>query len=105
MAKREFAVEGLTLNFVSGSRYLGAYLGPYAELEALVKPQVEAWDHRVRVFAKIVRRHPHSSYAGLVMSLQSECQYLQSTVPGVGTLMGPIEEALRDRFFPLLFGL
>ena len=27
-AKREFDVEGLTLNFVSGSRYLGAYLGP-----------------------------------------------------------------------------
>ena len=37
-AKREFAVEGLTLNFVSSSRYLGAYLGPQAELEAWVKP-------------------------------------------------------------------
>ena len=29
--KREFAVEGLTLNFVSGSRYLGAYLGQQVE--------------------------------------------------------------------------
>ena len=27
-AKREFAKEGLCLNFVSGSLYLGAYLGP-----------------------------------------------------------------------------
>ena len=26
-AKREFAIEGLILNFISGSRYLGAYLG------------------------------------------------------------------------------
>ena len=26
------------------------------------------------------------------------------TVPGVGTLMGPIEEALREKFFPTLFG-
>ena len=26
-AKREFAKEGLVLNFISGSRYLGAYLG------------------------------------------------------------------------------
>ena len=26
-AKREFAQEGLTLHFASGSRYLGAYLG------------------------------------------------------------------------------
>ena len=37
------------------------------------------------------------------MSLQSEWQYLQSTVPGIGTLMGPIEESLRDKFFPELF--
>ena len=28
VAKREFAIEGLTLIFVSASRYLGAYLGP-----------------------------------------------------------------------------
>ena len=52
-AKRDFVAEGLTLNFVSGSRYLGAYLGPQAELEAWVKPQVEAWTHRVKVLAKI----------------------------------------------------
>ena len=38
------------------------------------------------------------------MLLQSEWQYLQRTVPGVGTLMGPIEEALREKNFPSLFG-
>ena len=31
-AKMEFASEGLTLNFVNGSRYLGAYLGLQTEL-------------------------------------------------------------------------
>ena len=31
-AKREFSVERLTLYSVSGSRYLGAYLGPQEEL-------------------------------------------------------------------------
>ena len=57
-AKSEFAVEGITLNFVSGSRYLGAFLGPQKALEAWVKPQVETWSHGVRVLAKISRRHP-----------------------------------------------
>ena len=103
-AKREISAERLTLKFVSGSRYLGAYLGPQAELEAWVKPQVEAWAHEVMVLAKIAQRQPHSAYAGLGMSLQSEWQYLQRTVPGVGTLMGPIEEALREKFPPSLFG-
>ena len=96
--------EGLNLNFVSGSRYLGAYLGPQAELEAWVKPQLEGWAHGVKVLAKISRRHPHLDYAGLGISLQSEWQYLQRTVPGVGTLMGPIEEALREKCSPSLFG-
>ena len=52
-AKREFASEGLTLNFVSDSRYLGAYLGPQAELEAWLKPKVEACAHGVQVLVKI----------------------------------------------------
>ena len=40
------------------SLYLGAYLGPQEELEAWVKPQVEAWAHWVRVLGKIARRNP-----------------------------------------------
>ena len=70
--KREFAAEGLTLNFFIDSRSLGAYLGPQAELEAWVKPQVEAWAHGVKVLAKISHRHPQSAYSGLGMLLQSE---------------------------------
>ena len=46
--KKEFSKEGFCLNFVSDSRYLGAYLGPQAELEWWVKPQVEAWAHGVK---------------------------------------------------------
>ena len=52
-ANRAFAAEGPVLNFVRGHRYLGAYLGPQAELKAWVKPQVEAWAHEVKVLAKI----------------------------------------------------
>ena len=93
--KREFAAGDLILNFVSGTRYLGAYLGPRDQLEAWVKPQVEAWAHGVRFLGRISQRLPQSAYAGLGMSFQIEWQYLQRTVPGVGTLMRPIEEAIR----------
>ena len=57
-AKRDFSAEGLTLNCFSGSQYLGAYLGPRYQLEAWVKPQMEAWSHEVRVLGKIARRNP-----------------------------------------------
>ena len=36
--------------------------------------------------------------------MQLEWQYIQRTVPGVGTLMRPIEEAIREKFSPALFG-
>ena len=42
-ANQEFVKEGLCLNFIRSSWYLGAYLGPQEELEAWVKPQVEAF--------------------------------------------------------------
>ena len=96
-------MEGLTLNFVSGSRYLGEYLGPQKALEAWVKPQVEASAHGGRVLGKISQRHPQLAHASLGILLQLKWKYLQRTVPGVGTLMGPIEEALKEKFFPVLF--
>ena len=101
---REFLSEGIEINFLSGNRYLGAYLGPQEELAEWVKPQAEAWAHGVRVLGKIDRQDPQSDYARLGMLLQLEWKYLQMTVPGVGTLMGPIEEALREKFFLTLFG-
>ena len=69
-----------------------------------MKPQVEAWAHRVRDLGQIAQRHPQLAYASLRMSLQLEWQYLQTTIPEVGTIMGPIEEAQREKFFPALFG-
>ena len=65
---------------------------------------MEAWSHRVKVLGKIYQRHPQSDYAVLGMLLQLERQYLQRIVPGVGTLMGPIEEALREKISPRYSG-
>ena len=47
---------------------------------------------------------PQSDYVGLGMTLHFEWQYLQRTVPGVGTIMDPIEKSLKEKFFPTLFG-
>ena len=63
-------------------------MGHREELEAWVRPKVEAWDLRVRILAKIYKQYPQSSYAGLGILIQIKWQYLQRTVPGVGTMMG-----------------
>ena len=63
-----------------------------------------AWAYGVIFLGKIYQRRPQSAYAGLGMPLQLEWHYLQKTVPEVGTVIGPIEEALREKNFPALFG-
>ena len=55
-ARIKFAAEGLLLNFVGGSWYLGSYMGPQEEFIEWVKPQVEAWVHIVRFLGKISRQ-------------------------------------------------
>ena len=69
-----------------------------------MRPKVEALAHRVHTLAKIAKQYLQSAYDGLGMSLHIKWQYLQRTVPEVGTLVGTIEDALREAFFPERFG-
>ena len=102
--KREFAMEGLDLNFFSVSSYLGAYLGPWDQLEAWGKSQVEAWAHGVRVLGKISRQHPPVGLRRLGNVVATQVAVPAKYCPGFGTLIGPIEEALREKFIPAIFG-
>ena len=103
-AKREFEREGLNLKNIDGSCYLEEYLSPREELEEWVRTKVEAWYHGICILAKIAKWYPQSVYDSLGMLLQIEWQYLQRTVPGVGSLMGPIEDSLREALFHESFG-
>ena len=78
-------------------------MGPREEQEAWVLPKVKAWSHGVRTLSKITKQYPQLEYVGLGVSLQIKCQYLQRTVPGVDTLVDPIEDALILAFFPKMF--
>ena len=78
-------------------------MGAWEELEEWVRPKVEAWDHRVRNLAKKSNRYPQLAYAGLGILLQIEWKYPQRTVPGIVSMMGTIEDARREVFFPALF--
>ena len=64
---------------------------------------MKAWAHRVCTIAKRAKWYTQSAYACLEMSLQLDWKYLQRTFHGVGTLMVPINEALREAFFPAIF--
>ena len=74
MTRRDFEVEGHMIKFVSGSWYLGAFVGPQEDTEAWVAPQVEKWVEGVCSQAKFSAWHPQMEYTGLRMLFQLECQ-------------------------------
>ena len=78
-------------------------MGTREELEEWVRPKLEAWSRGVYMLSKIAKRYPRSAYAGLGVLLQIEWQYLQINVPGVGSMMGPIEDTLKEAMFPSFF--
>ena len=103
-AEEAFAARGLSVNLHDGYRYVGGFIGGQQQETEWVKPKVAAWVEGVRILAGFAGRYPQTAYAGLVMSLQAEWQYLQRTVPGVEEHMGELEVVLREEFIPALFG-
>ena len=57
----------------------------------------------VEVMAGLVHQHPQKSYAGLKISLQQECDFVQCVTPGIREAFRPVEEALHISFLPAHF--
>ena len=53
------------IKVVTGSRYLGGFVGE-REAEAIwINEKVDGWAESVRTLAGVARKHPQSTYAGL----------------------------------------
>ena len=57
----------------------------------------------MKTLSGVARKHPQYAYAGLKRSLQQEWEFLQQFTLNIGDAFGPVEQALRDAFFPALF--
>jgi hypothetical protein len=104
-AKVVFLTRGLDVQYSRGQRYLGGFIGRKKERDEWVSAKAEEWADDVRILAGIARKYPQTAYAGLTMSLQAEWQYVARTVPDIGTLLEPVERAIREAFLPTLLGV
>ena len=81
-ARAAFEEAGISVNFCRGKCYMGGYVGSEAMLERWMDPKVKKWVAGIGILAPIRSRFPQTAYAGLVLSLQAEWQYLCRVVPG-----------------------
>jgi len=89
---------------VTGSRYLGGFIGDKAEQREWVEEKATTWAAGVIELSKVVGRYPQAAYAGLQKSLQQEWQFLQRVTSGLSDEFEVVEEALAENFLPTLFG-
>ena len=60
---------GMGIKIVTGSQYLGRFIGERETEARWIKEKVEGWKESVRTLAGVAPKHPHSAYAGMQKSL------------------------------------
>ena len=104
-ARQVFSDASLPVSYCRGRRYVRGFIGSRATQDEWLSPMIQRWVTGIERLAAIVTRFPHSAYAGLVSCLSAEWQYICRTVPDVGPLLAPVEQALRTKFLPAITGL
>ena len=94
---------GMGMKIVTGSHYLGGFVGERGAERRWVQTKVKGWAESVKTLAGVARKHPQSAYAGLQKSLQQEWAFVQRVTPGIGNEFGPVEEEIAKAFLPALF--
>ena len=69
-AQRAFYREGMVINFVAISHYMGAFAGLKGYLETWITPCVEKCTEGVLYVSKVAIQHPHMNNANMGFSLQ-----------------------------------
>ena len=55
----------ICVKVVTGSRYLGGFIGEQDTEDQWIQAKVEGWAESVRTLDRVARKHPKSAYAGL----------------------------------------
>ena len=88
----------------NGRPYLGAAIGSWDYVAGQVESKVNEWTSNIQCLATIAMTHPHAAYTALTHGLMSKWTYLSRTIPDIGPLLRPLDDALRSVPFPALTG-
>ena len=91
------------IQVVTGSRYLGGFVGEQETEGQWVQTKVSGWAESVCTLAGVAHKHLQSAYAGVQKSLQQEWTFVQRVTPGIGDAFGPVEEEIVKAFLSALF--
>ena len=92
------------VKIVSGSRFLGGYVGDDEGCEDFVKLKVNEWVASIGRLVEVSRSQPQAAFAVLVKSIQHEWAFLQRVVSVSSDWFDRLRGVLRSEFWSCLFG-
>ena len=98
-----FANTGVSVT-CNGRPYLGAAIGSQEYVAGHVGSKVNEWTSNIQCLATIAVTQPHAAYSALTHGLMSKWTYLSRTIPDIGPLLRPLDDALFSVLFPALTG-
>lgn len=98
-----FAGTGVNIQ-AGGHRDLGAAIGSNDYITEFLKGKVEKWVSELDILSDIANTQPHAAHAYFVHAQQSKWTYAQRTMKQISHLLQPLEDVIRRKFIPALFG-
>ena len=91
------------LQVVTGSLYLGGFVGTETVQARCMKEKVVGWRYLVSTLDGVARRHLQTTYVILQKSLWQEYAFVQNVTSGIGMAFQPVDDKLQETFLPALF--
>ena len=102
-ATSTFANTGMSITS-NGRPYLGAAIGSNEYVKEEVESKVKEWTTNVKCLAKIAETQPHAAFSALTHGMMAKWTYLSRTIPGIGPLLRPLDDAMWSTLLPALTG-
>ena len=96
-AKSMFKSTGVSIT-VEGKRHLGAAIGTNSFVKSYVERKISGWILELDRLSSIALTQPHAAYAAFIHGLKSKWTYLSRTIPGIGDMLEPLENTIRQPF-------
>ena len=83
---------------------MGAVIGSAAAKDKYVSKKVNKWVEDDHELSSIAEDEPQAAYSCYTKAISHRWTYLQRTVPNIGHLFTPLEDAIREKLIPALIG-
>ena len=94
----------LGIKVVSGSRFLGGFVGECSMASDFVAQKVKMWVDCVQRLSDVAKVQPQAAHAAVSRSLQFEWSFLQRVIPNCAAAFVPIRDAIHHLFYPAVLG-